>query len=502
MNTIGLNGTVLGNHEFIYRRDWLENKIKKAKYPYIINNIKDKLTNRKKGILGKNQETSHLYEIKLDNGDIIKIGVIGITLNNRVDKELYTVGNRHTWDNIIFQPYETDLEKESNYLKEKGANAIILLAHIGIICNNISETSKINMYNKKTIQSNCEKGKESILYNFLNNLKPGIIDAVIGGDTHNNVHHWINNIPVMISKGKSNYLNIMYLPFKKESNKYLLINDEIKIEGPLPSCEKIFSNLNHCKKLSSEEYLNSGELVNFYWHDIKIEKDISTKALFDKYYSLYNISKENEIVKLIGFNGNIQINLSGDSLLGNLMMDAIRNITQTDISIVNFWMFQNQISPGWLNILDFIKLMPHENYLCTTELNGLEIIKMIKTVQSSERGLQPTSGLKQFIRIKKNGKREVIKVQIYDNNGIAVDIDKNKIYKLSSNNLILSEESEDEFKLKDSLDIIKDKFRNNKIKCSKTLVYIEIMKYFRNKVVVDLQKEIDFSKPRVTIFEN
>ena len=110
LNKIGLNGTTLGNHEFIYRRDWIENKIKKAKYPYIINNIQDKKTNQKNGILGKNQETSHLYEIKLDNGDIIKIGVIGITLQNNVDKEFYTVGNRHTWNDIIFQSYETDLE--------------------------------------------------------------------------------------------------------------------------------------------------------------------------------------------------------------------------------------------------------------------------------------------------------------------------------------------------------------------------------------------------------
>ena len=182
------------------------------------------------------------------------------------------------------------------------------------------------------------------------------------------------------------------------------------------------------------------------------------------------------------------------------MMDAIRNITKTDISIVNYWMFQNSISPGNLNLLDFIKLMPHENYLCNTELTGEEIIKMIKTVQSSKRGFQPSSGLKQFIKIK-NNEKEVIKIQIYYYNVKAVDIDKNKIYKLSSNNLILSEESEDEFKLKDSLDIIQDKFRNNKIECSKTLVYIEIMNYFRNKGIIDFRKDIDLSKPRIVFIE-
>ena len=504
LNKIGLNGSVIGNHEFIYRRDWIENKIKKAKFPYITNNIKDKTTGQKNGILGKNQEQSHLYEIKLDKGDIIKIGVIGITLNNREDKELYTVGNRHTWNDIIFQPYETDLENESIKLRQEGADAIVLLAHIGMICDNESESSKLNMYNKKSKQCSCDiNNKESLLNKLLNNLKPGIIDAIIGGDTHNTVHHWINNIPIMINKGKSNYLNVMYLPFKKDnkSNKYLLINDEIKIESPLPSCEKIFSNLNHCEKINIEEdKINPGELIEYYWHGKKIVSDEMTKDVFNKYYSLYNLSKESDVVKFIGFNNSINVDLTGDSLLGNIMMDAIRNITKADVSIVNFWMFQNSILPGRLNMLDFIKLMPHENYLCTTELTGGELIKMIQTVQSSERGYQPTSGLKQFIKINDNKKKEVINVQIYVD-GKAIDIDKDKIYILSSNNLILSEESEDEFKWKDSLDIIQDKFRNNKIQCSRRLAYIDLMNYFRNIGVVDLSKDIDLAKPRIVIVE-
>ena len=100
----------------------------------------------------------------------------------------------------------------------------------------------------------------------------------------------------------------------------------------MPSCEKIFSNLNHCEKIENEkDLIYSGELIDYYWHGKKITKDEITKSLFDKYYSLYKASEENNIVKLLGFNNPIKIDLSGDSLLGNLMMDAIRNITKTDI---------------------------------------------------------------------------------------------------------------------------------------------------------------------------
>ena len=107
-NYVGLNGTTIGNKDYNFPRDWIENKIKNANYPFLVNNIKDKNIEQKNGILGENQETSHLYEILLDNGDEIKIGVIGLTLNKREDKTFYDIGNKYTWDNLIFQKYEKD----------------------------------------------------------------------------------------------------------------------------------------------------------------------------------------------------------------------------------------------------------------------------------------------------------------------------------------------------------------------------------------------------------
>ena len=130
-------------------------------------------------------------------------------------------------------------------------------------------------------------------------------------------------------------------------------------------------------------------------------KDLKTKALFDKYYDLYKKSGEKKLAKVIGFKEKINIKKNGDCPLSNLLMDAIRNITGADLSIVNFWMFQNYLSPGYLSILDFIKLIPHENHICVTGIKGSEIKKMIKAVQKGERGFQPTSGLKQFVKINK-----------------------------------------------------------------------------------------------------
>ena len=101
-NLVELNATTLGNHEFLWKRKWMEEKMKLFKYPLLINNIVDK-NGKNKEIFGKNHKSSEIFEIKLKNGDIIKIGVIGIVLNLDVDKKFYDVGMKHSWNNISFQ---------------------------------------------------------------------------------------------------------------------------------------------------------------------------------------------------------------------------------------------------------------------------------------------------------------------------------------------------------------------------------------------------------------
>ena len=144
LNTIGLNGTTLGNHEYLYKKSWIENIIKKAKFPYLINNIRDITNNKTNHVLGNNNRNSYLYEIKINNKDTIKIGVIGITMQIGEDKRFYNIGNRQTWSNITFESHYYNLEQESNKLKSKGANAVILLSHIGLLCNDLNETIRMS----------------------------------------------------------------------------------------------------------------------------------------------------------------------------------------------------------------------------------------------------------------------------------------------------------------------------------------------------------------------
>jgi len=140
----------------------------------------DNATHSNEGALGGNHERSHLYKIKLDNGGMIQIGVIGLSFNMKNDKKLpNTWGNRDTWNNITFFSYMEGLQEESKKLRDQGANTIILLTHFVLVCNQTEEL-KLNMHNKSSSQGiYFRDDDDSVLYKLLDNLPSGIIDGII-----------------------------------------------------------------------------------------------------------------------------------------------------------------------------------------------------------------------------------------------------------------------------------------------------------------------------------
>ena len=500
-NIIGLNGSTIGNHEFDYSRSWIESKISKAKYQTLVNNIQDNSTLKKSGALGKNHERSHLYKIKLDNGDEIKIGVIGLTFNMKNDKKMpNTWGNRNTWDNLQFFHYMTELEQESKQLRKLGASAVIALTHFGLVCNQ-TLAMKLDMYNKSSIQGECfREDEDSVLYKLLDNLKPGILDGIIGGDTHMEMHHWENGIPMMSVPTHARYLNIMYLPFKKDENgNYFLVSDEVKIEGPLPACEKIFKNSQNCELISSKEYFEAGELINYSWHGKKIEKDKTVQPLYDKYYKKYKEYAEQSIVTFEGFD-KIKVDKSGDCILCNTYLDAIADIKNADFAIINRGIFPEELVPCTLTREDFYNQMPYLDKICTVNITGEELKKIVGTVQSVGKNFYPSSNLKQSLKIGQDGKKEIVNIELYVN-GELKEIEDEKIYKMASSMYVLSETSGEDFAKGDSYEIIHKKAIEKKITCSTKTIDTEMAEYFKGKGTIDLSKKVDPKKPRIYIVE-
>ena len=65
------------------------------------------------------------------------------------------------------------------------------------------------MHKQLDIQEACDKNLD--LYNLINSIESGIVDAVVAGYSHE-VHHFINGIPAISPINNDLYTNIIYWP--------------------------------------------------------------------------------------------------------------------------------------------------------------------------------------------------------------------------------------------------------------------------------------------------
>ena len=226
--------------------------------------IDDKLNKINSTIYENNTENYKIFKMKFINGDIIKIGIISFLINGKSQ----------------LQEIKNEIILNINKLKEEGANAIILLTNLETRC--VGKSLKLNMFiNTKQVCDEYSRNNKTI-FNALKNISS--IDAVIVPNSYDlEIHHWVNGIPIMSSPSKGKYFNIMYLPFKKQFGKYILYNEGIKIEGPIPICGKIFNDTKIC---DNEILSETGELIDFFWHGRKIFKDASLKIIENNLYNL------------------------------------------------------------------------------------------------------------------------------------------------------------------------------------------------------------------------
>ena len=157
--------------------------------------------------------------------------------------------------------------------------------------------------------------------------------------------------------------------------------------------------------------------------------------------------------------------------------------------------------PCTLTREDFYNQMPYLDKICTVDVTGEELKKIVSTVQSVGKGFYPSSGLKQTIKIDNTGNKTVTNIELYVN-GEPIHIEDERIYKMASSKYVLSETSGEDFAKGESYKVIHDKAINNQVTCSKITIDNEMSEYFKGKGTIDIGKNFDPKKPRIVkIFE-
>ena len=424
-NELEVEKSIIGNHEFDYGVPFLKKYMNRSNFDWIIDNVRN--TTSGQYITFPHQKKSTIVEI---GG--IKLGLIGITT-----VETPTSTNVALPD-LKFEEYKKIIEEESKKLKNEGANAIIVLGHVGLYCNNDLDEVKLEykIRNKDLKQEDCRNTDEA--YILLNKLNKGVIDLFLGGHKHDVSHHWINDIPIVTNDKNGKYAQIIYLPFNR--NTHELISDKILFEGPLPICDKLFKNKKLCdlSVVTEQDEEAFGELLNYRFHGKLIEKEENITKIGNKYLDIFNEYDKDFLTFTLE---HIESSKAHENALGNLYTDYLRHMSGVDIAVVNPGAFRTPLYRGNITNATIHSFDPFGNDIVKFKAYGWEIKKMFQQLQKGSKGFYPVSGLKMTVR--NIPTRKLLSIKLYD--GFKeTEIKNNQLYTLASNDFCFPLEPDEE----------------------------------------------------------
>ncbi len=387
-NAAGLSGAAIGNHEFDFGPEndppkegsndllgALRARLKEAKYPYLAANIVDRATGEHAPF--DNAKTRTLYTV---GG--LKVGVFGLST-----LDTPTTTRSTNIKSLSFEDLKTATLREAEALRKDGAQIVVLTSHVGLKCEKGKAPSGNTLRKSSDLQGECGDGDEMV--RLLRSIPTGTIDAVVAGHSHQIVHHWVANTPVIQGGANGRYFNVIYLTY--DWNQKKLLSDRTRIEGPVPVCPLVFQNQNDCNGDRPAPSNGRGPLVQAKYKGEKIEADSAIQKLLEPVYAR-SAAKKAEPVAVAA--RSIDHDRSKESHLGILFADSLREAAKSDVAIMNAGGIRASIEQGPITYGTVFRAMPFDNAVSKLTLTGKELKLMLRIAESGSRGFFPVSGLK------------------------------------------------------------------------------------------------------------
>ena len=365
---IGYDIKTIGNHEYDKKMTGLDYMMRLNEIPIVSSNYDFQSTT-----LADRVEKSHLFEIKG-----LRIGFIG--LNHR----LLNLVDPNYCEGVVFYDAIDDADRLAKELKDKGADMVIALSHLG--------------YSKDSNAKYYDKGIA---------LNTKYIDAIIGGHTHTflNQADYVKNllgrdIPIVQTGSKGICLGYMKVKFTDSGSliyDYRLIPVDKRLDDRL---------------------------------------DASFTAKID-YYTDLMADSMNEVLAYCP-----QTMRKGipESTLSNFTTDAIADICEDefgvrpDFAMYNSGGMRTEIKSGDVTRSDVYKTYPFDNTLCLIELKGEDVLNVFGLI--AKYGGEPVS--KEINLEISNGKIHHLTIG-------GEPVDPNKLYKVASINYMIDATSYNKF---------------------------------------------------------
>lgn len=360
MNTVGYDVLTVGNHDFDNGWKNLKKLSEMANFPFLASNLYRKST-------GQLAEFVKPYIIKEYQG--IKIGIIGATISSTPSMSF----PEHVED----LEFSTEIEGLRRYMPEikaQGANTVIFLTHAWLAYNP-EEGYKEMLAKLASGESSAGYGSsaQEIAHTF-----PGI-DIMFSGHLHKGFYEpWEDPLNhTLIFQNYANGSNLGHVNFYIHRMTGTLAGYDYETDDGT-----IFT-------LFEDDFLpdaNIAKLIDFW-----VKK---AEAGFDEVIGLAT--------------GQIARSGSGESPMGNLMVDAMLASTQADIAFSNHGGVRADLPAGQITPRNVFTVMPFGNRVVVMKVTGGFLRELVEDrVSGTSRGMLVGGAQIEINRAKPNGSRVV-----------------------------------------------------------------------------------------------
>ena len=377
-NQLQYTAVAVGNHEFDYGPEGpapmatrpeelpfgaLAARIREARFPILSSNIFELAS-------GKRPDWLIHGGTLLVEAKGIKVGIIALT----TPQTPFTT-NPANVALLRFGPLATAALGGAKALRAQGAELIVVVAHAGGKCAKVGPPEDL---------SSCDQDHGEI-FQMLNALPEGTIDAVIAGHVHTRLGHYVHGTPVISTSGMGKHFGVIDLFVDPKTHR--VAHSEIRAQIPL--CLHTDANGSCDPSVLENEPQAVAQPVEF--EGAKVEADPAVAEVLKPHVEQVRKAQE----KQLGIDIPVALarNYEAESGIGDMLVDSLRLMERADFAVMNSGGFRADLPAGPLDYGHIYELLPFDNAVANATLTGDQLFKLLDAAYGARKGVYQVSGL-------------------------------------------------------------------------------------------------------------
>ncbi len=297
----------------------------------------------------------------------IRVGIIGITTLD-TPATTHPVNIRH----LTFRPHLPVVTRWARSLRARGAEVIVLLAHVGGKC-------------KSRAPDSCH----GPIARLLRALPRGTVDAAIAGHSHQCMWHRINGVPLVQACDRGRALGRIEIRVGSDGVRARAL-------APLPVCHDVFSDTGDCEARLRKGTPRGKVVVNPLLARFA-QPVAEVRRMLAAYGARIRPRPDTVIARAARA---VPHSRQGVSPMGTLLADVMRaSVPNADVALVNAGGVRASLAKGPITYADIYRVFPFDNQLAYADLTGRQLAQIMTDYLSRDHaGFLAVSGIRYRIR--------------------------------------------------------------------------------------------------------